>query len=350
MNKADFYQGHLDRVSRSFAVCISRLEDPLRGWVGLTYLLCRVLDTVEDANWADPNLQQKTFDKFDQFINSKERVAEVVKWAENFPEALPDGEKELIKDLNVLLEDLHQSPSQIKKPIQDLIKTMSAGMRDFASQKAGGAMRLQGLKDVNRYCFFVAGIVGEALSKLLSVVDARLKITRPLMVDAHHFGLFLQKVNLLKDQTRDEEEGRFLVPSREETFLSLKENAEGAMRYIEALPIEQVAYRVFCLWSLFLGLRTLPILKTHLKTQSSGQLETKIPREETLSIFKQIENTASDLITIRESFDELIGQVFPKANNFAVFEQNSASLEKWAPRFYTGVLSSEDFKSLKMAN
>ncbi len=49
LKEAEFYQTHLDRVSRSFAFCIRQLPDPLRGWVGLSYLLCRILDTIEDS-------------------------------------------------------------------------------------------------------------------------------------------------------------------------------------------------------------------------------------------------------------------------------------------------------------
>ena len=50
MQTISFYQTHLDRVSRSFAFCIKKLESPLRQWVSLAYLLCRVLDTVEDSS------------------------------------------------------------------------------------------------------------------------------------------------------------------------------------------------------------------------------------------------------------------------------------------------------------
>ena len=54
MSEIAYYQPHLDRVSRSFAFCIARLEGEMREWVSLSYLLCRLLDTVEDAPWADP--------------------------------------------------------------------------------------------------------------------------------------------------------------------------------------------------------------------------------------------------------------------------------------------------------
>ncbi|MCB0351121.1 MAG: squalene/phytoene synthase family protein [Bdellovibrionales bacterium] len=343
MSRVDVYQTHLDRVSRSFALCISRLEAPLRQWVGLTYLMCRILDTIEDASWGDKLSQQKAFDQFDRLIQSPAELSAVSWWVESFPKSIPEGERLLLKEAQVLLEDLHQAPPHIKVPIQELVQTMSAGMREFVNSKSKGTIRLKGLREVNQYCFFVAGIVGETLSKLLNAVDAKLKITRPLIVDAHHFGLFLQKVNLLKDQMGDEKEGRFLVPSREETFLSLKENAEGAMRYIEALPVEQKSYRVFCLWSLFLGLRTLPLLKM----QNSELAPNKIPREETLETFKQIEDFSSESAMIRSAFEDLIAKVFTPGID--VKTEGMSDLD-WTPKFYSGLLKPEDFRCLNMAN
>ena len=53
MRSGEFYQRHLDGVSRSFALCIPQLDQPFQERVALSYLLLRVLDTVEDAPFAD---------------------------------------------------------------------------------------------------------------------------------------------------------------------------------------------------------------------------------------------------------------------------------------------------------
>ena len=70
---------------------------------------------------------------------------------------------------------------------------------------------------------------------------------------AYHFGLFLQKVNILKDQQEDEAAGRFLVPDRRALLASLRDNARGALQYILALPRGERGYRIFCAWSLMIG-------------------------------------------------------------------------------------------------
>ena len=39
----------LDKVSRSFAILIPYIEPPLRHYLAVAYLLCRVADNIEDC-------------------------------------------------------------------------------------------------------------------------------------------------------------------------------------------------------------------------------------------------------------------------------------------------------------
>src|SRR4051812_50088612 len=87
MRDAEFYQHHLDGVSRSFALCIPQLSPPFRERVALSYLLLRVLDTVEDAPFADKLLQQRQFDLFRGFLRKPPRRAPL----DPFPGAFPVG-------------------------------------------------------------------------------------------------------------------------------------------------------------------------------------------------------------------------------------------------------------------
>ncbi len=345
MKPIDFYQSHLNRVSRSFAACIARLEGPLRSWVSLTYLICRVLDTVEDALWTQNSMQMRSFDELGQFVKSAQPPSKLAlsQWVKTFPPGLPEGEKLLLSDTSTLLTDLISAPEGVKRPIFELVKSMSAGMRHFAEKRveAKGRLELRGLSEVNQYCFFVAGIVGETLSKLLVAIEPEVRLSRDLLVDAHHFGLFLQKVNLLKDQVKDEQEGRFLVPARDELFLSLHANAEGALRYIEAMPRSRVDYRVFCAWSLFLGLRTLPLLK-------SGQA-LKLERTETEQLFRDLENwVQSD--TLRYEFGQLLAAADLGENSKAVListrNTGAIALPDWFKQSYSGLLTASDIQAL----
>ena len=218
MLRIDFYQKHLDRVSRSFAYCISKLDAPLRGWVSLTYLICRILDTVEDAPWRKLSQQLRQFGEFDGFLEKPPQEENLKEWQKAFPEEIPEGEKLLLMDSALIFKDLHDVPFTVRGVIQDMVECMSAGMQYYSRlRRQRGQLRLRNLREVNQYCFFVAGVVGETLARLVTVVEPQLKVAQRLVLEAHHFGLFLQKINLLKDQMDDEREGRFFVHSRPES-------------------------------------------------------------------------------------------------------------------------------------
>src|SRR4051794_14823635 len=104
MQEISFYQTHLDRVSRSFALCIQKLTPAMRHWTSLSYLLCRALDTIEDSTWASSELQEIQYFEFENFIQTLPDRARVQKWALAFPDLIPSGEKELLKDTYLLLD------------------------------------------------------------------------------------------------------------------------------------------------------------------------------------------------------------------------------------------------------
>lgn len=257
----EFYQAHLDRVSRSFAFCIGQLPEPFRAWVSLSYLLCRVLDTVEDASWADSGAQERAFKAFDQALEgdleARQKLVTLCRDVQVTP-----AERDLMTASPDLFADLQAAPEAVRSTMHELIGTMSVGMQHFNRSRAGGRLVLHTLAEVNQYCFFVAGIVGELLAKLLALVKGSgFQISQAALLRAHHFGIFLQKVNLLKDQVGDQQQGRDLIPSRTLVERSAEENARHAFAFLEALPIEQVEFRRFCAWSLFLGLESLVVAR-----------------------------------------------------------------------------------------
>ena len=46
-------QYYLETVSRTFALTIPLLPKDLEDWIGNSYLLCRIIDTIEDAVYLD---------------------------------------------------------------------------------------------------------------------------------------------------------------------------------------------------------------------------------------------------------------------------------------------------------
>lgn len=312
-----FYQGHLDRVSRSFAFCIARLELSLRQNVGLTYLLCRILDTIEDAPWQNFSNQLNSFRQFEVFISQSDRLneQEVKKWRSVFPINIVPDEARLLDDSYRLFYDFHQLPSRQRRSVARAVLSMSAGMTHYMGQKARqGKLELKNSSDVNRYCFFVAGVVGEMLTQFLTH-EVKPSISR--LRDSFRFGLFLQKVNILKDQKGDEAVGRFLVPSRALVLSGLIKDAEGAFRYLIGLPEKEVGFRLFCAWSLFLGLASLPFIQgLHGDTG-------KIPREDTLNLLCEIELKIQD----GNALSQLFAELKPKLSESNLESQNEIQSE-----------------------
>jgi len=120
------------------------------------------------------------------------------------------------------------------------------------------------------------------------------------MKNAFHFGLFLQKVNLLKDQRTDEREGRFMIPDRKLVLSSLRENAEGAISYLTDLPTDEAGYRVFCAWSLFLGAASLSWIEKSFEADDGS----KIPRAVTQELLAAVESIALDNTALKSAFNE----------------------------------------------
>ncbi|MGE3682592.1 MAG: squalene/phytoene synthase family protein [Bdellovibrionales bacterium] len=302
---AEFYQHHLDRVSRSFAFCIRQLRDPLREWVGLSYLLCRIVDTIEDAPWGNGGRQAQAFERFDQALLAVTGIQAFECWGDLFPEEVSSGEKVLIADAARLMRDFHALPTPVREIIREMVLTMSKGMQHFCRQRGGRELRLLSLDEVNTYCFFVAGVVGELLVKLLAHVEDRFRLSQAMLLNAYNFGLFLQKVNLLKDQVIDEKLGRHLIPSRVVVEESAHMNAVAALELILEVPGEQLEFRRFCAWSFFLGLESLMVVRS---SPEVGEV-VKVARSRTQEILRVVESRLTHSEGLRELFQSYANQL-----------------------------------------
>jgi phytoene/squalene synthetase len=297
-----FYQNHLNNVSRSFAFCIAKLPQPLKLYVGLSYLLCRVLDTIEDSHWSKQNEKQMAFLSFQNFLNELPEPAIVKHLEVELTACDPKpSELDLFKDFYILLQDFHSLPASIKNKLAKSITCMCKGMGYF-SDKYNSELKLKNLAEVNQYCFFVAGIVGELLTDTISEFVSHDKLPKDIYVKSHHFGLFLQKINILKDQKSDEAENKFFIHNKEEFILSIKNNAQNALQYILAMPVQQKEFRLFCCWSLFIGLSSL----SWVQNSFISQLVSKIPRWMTEQLISKTELIINDNAAIQKLFNELL--------------------------------------------
>jgi len=247
MKPWSFYEHWLELVSRSFALCIPQLDPPFRDRVALAYLLFRVLDTIEDAPFAERATQQRQFERLRAFLRTMPTPHDVDVFVAAFPPEISVAERSLLGETRVLLAEAHAAPAPARTAVFGAMNRMAMGMEAYTQRPA--PLQLLDIEDVARYCCFVAGVVGEMLTQLWKI-DRTAAAPRTSL--AYHFGLFLQKVNILKDQREDEAAGRFFVPDRSELIASLRTDAQRALAYLQAIPRGD-RYRIFCAWCLMLG-------------------------------------------------------------------------------------------------
>jgi len=329
MRSPEFYQRHLDAVSRSFALCIPQLDPPFRDHVALAYLLFRVLDTVEDGTFPDKRVQQRQFNAFRQFLVRQPTAAQVESFLASFPGSIRESERTLLEDTAALFQDAHELAPEAREPMFDAIDRMAQGMAGYARRPH--PLRLVDLEDVCRYCGIVAGLVGEMLTRLWANGGGQ----PPRMLSAYQFGLFLQKVNILKDQAEDEASGRFLVPDRREILASLRSDAAGALAYLTSLPRTERGYRIFCAWSLMLGASALTIM--------DGPRESH--RAQSLALLERTAAIAQDDEALRRQFAELMPRL-PDARPRAPSPKPESA--EWFVRTLRPPLRQEELERLGM--
>jgi len=336
------YQHYLNLVSRSFSFCIERLNSPLKEKIGLSYLLFRVLDTIEDAEWTDQGQKNYFFNLFEKSLHEPFDKNNQNAWLNNFSAHIPDHEKELLKIANNLFFDFQNLEENDRKSLSNALVIMKNGMQHFSIKN--NELKLHNLKEVNQYCFFVAGIIGELLTNFISGFT-QVNYSHTVYTNSFHFGLFLQKINILKDQINDEKEGRYLVPNREQVLLSLKKNSVGALKYLTAIPLELKEYRLFCAWSLFLGLSSLSFINSSWK----NKLIDKIPRALTLNLLSQVESLIDDNSLIEQFFAKLSSSLAltqTQILNSSTDVSNISLSDEWFLKTYVGKLNMSDLSAL----
>ena len=211
-----FCERILPEVSRTFALSISLLTNELQQGVCAAYLLCRILDSVED----DPDLaftdRLELYGAFDQLIADDGRSPVAF---ERACARLQVGEKpeerRLCERTSAPLRLFRALSDERRAAIRPHILEMSAGMRQYSVRSmTSGTLRIDDVPDLERYCYFVAGTVGKLLTGLfeLDVPDLSAESRTLIRRQATRFGIGLQLVNILKDVAEDMERGVCFLP------------------------------------------------------------------------------------------------------------------------------------------
>ncbi|MGV8920744.1 MAG: phytoene/squalene synthase family protein [Pseudomonas sp.] len=298
-SSADAYQdATLPKVSRTFALTIPQLPPALRRAVTNAYLLCRVADTIEDEPVFSAEDKRRYEIGFIDAVNGRIDphlfAAEV---APLFSEETSPAERELVHQLPLVLQVTQSLKPAQREAIINCLQIMSEGMHDF--QRNVGVKGLDTLRDLDRYCYCVAGVVGEMLTELLIDFDPELASQRQvLMRQSVSFGQGLQMTNILKDQWEDYRLGVCWLPQDVFTRYGVRlggleachlgasyagamteligvahAHLRSALDYTLMIPMKHAGFRRFCLWNIGLAVLTLRKLQKHLDFSAGNQVK-----------------------------------------------------------------------------
>jgi farnesyl-diphosphate farnesyltransferase len=311
----------LPLVSRTFALSIEALPQELREPVRVAYLLCRIVDTIEDEPLVPPSERTLRFDCFERLLmddHADPRELELL-----FRSADPDDpEAALCSQAGAVFRCFRALPEPSRQAIRPHVLDMSLGMRMYTRRAAAhGGLQLRDMSDLARYCYYVAGTVGELLTDLFELSQPDLPPAQRQAVHelAADFGQGLQLVNILKDVAGDMERGvvymprslleqhqlepeQLLEPGRREASLALirevgvqaRQSLERAKRYVRQWPLPHgEPIRLFCAVPLLLALATLDELEASDDTLRPGRTP-KISRQVLSHLLQRAVQAAGD--------------------------------------------------------
>ena len=312
----------LPKVSRTFALSISRLKEPLRSQVCVSYLICRILDTIEDAPLLDTEKRRELIFPFLGNLEKGVLPGNAVfgKHRTLIEKGASENDFELLTRTHDVIRAFSSLEPAARKAIFPWAKEMGEGMVLYSDRMGTGIKTIRTLKELDEYCYYIAGTVGYMLTELFAIncpgIDRELAAA--LRKNANDFGLGLQKVNILKDVRDDLGRGWCFLPSKllregglevddlgdeanslkavealKPLMRGLRGNLDKAFEYLVMIPEEEREARLFLSTSLFFAGATMSLIAKRSRYFLAGE-KLKISRLEVAAILLKLENRAGD--------------------------------------------------------
>ena len=295
----EVYQDHiLPHVSRTFALTIPQLPVGLRTAVTCAYLLCRIADTIEDEPALPPPETLAFLQRFSAVLAGHGDVARLAREIEGrLSDRTLATERELVGNMERVLAVLARLNATQRAAIQRCVELMCQGMPRF--QFSASLKGLARSTDLDDYCYYVAGVVGEMLTELFCDYSPQIARHRPaLCAIAASFAQGLQMTNILKDVWEDRSRGVSWLPQEVFTrygvdlaqvssephdprygagFLELVGVAHAHLRnaldYTLLIPSKEMGIRRFCLWAIGLAVLTLRKIQHNPRFTAGAQVK-----------------------------------------------------------------------------
>ena len=344
----DFCRQALLEVSRTFSKPIELLPEPLCVALTCGYLLCRVVDTVEDYGALGSHERDQLFSAFIAVLDG-ERSAE--SFSERFlviPDAEADAEIRLARALPRVMRVFEKQEPATRRATASWLSEMANGMRVYCRRDSPEALStLNTFSDLERYCYFVAGTVGHLITDLFCdwMGSASSVLEHELRARCESFGVGLQMVNILKDITEDFARNRCYVPRQlcraagfaPERLLAVEQRYQAhralapiferaaehlgtAFEYTLLIPAGQVQLRLFCLLPLWMAIETL-IVAVGNDAVLIADRPVKITRDSVGEIIEDCLRHANDDAALRRRYESFVAR----------FEKRLAALAALAP-------------------
>jgi len=332
-------------VSRTFALTVDVLDEPMASYICIGYLICRVPDTIEDADHVPPTEQARLLREYDRVLDpadeadAEEFRASVDEWL-----PAPEGRSEdwnvvastprVVRTFEALPEDVREA---VTPPARELVQGMAMFVERYADE---GGLRIQSRAELEEYCYYAAGTVGNLVTNRLARGDLSGERRARLYDTAEEFGLLLQLVNVAKDVYDDytEEDNVYLpaewlaaedVPQDEvlapehasgaaavvrRTARHARSFLDDAQTYLETVPTTDG--NTVAAWAIpfLLAVGTLRELLERPEDALSAT-GVKISRQEVFAVVTEMTGTTSDsLADLRE---DIAGQPYHRASGRA---------------------------------
>jgi farnesyl-diphosphate farnesyltransferase len=294
----------LPEVSRSFALVIRWLPRQVDDAVMVSYLLCRIADTLEDSPLPVSDRRRLLLGFAEGLEGGRPEVP---------VEAASPTYRRLLAHVPEVLASYRALDPEARRIIRERVAEMCGGMARWCDRE------IATFADQNEYCYYVAGLVGRLLTDLFHAsgrIGSRAR--GALLEHAADFGLALQKVNVIRDLRADLGEGRcywptevlarhgltrstILQPANVDRALGAMEELvqdqwgylSAALRYLTLLPMTEMRLRMFCAIPLFMAVATVRccqgnpdvFLSPHPVKIPSGQVRAIVVRSLSLGPF-----------------------------------------------------------------
>ena len=293
----------LKGVARTFALTIAQLPRILCEAVGNAYLLCRIADTIEDEPALSLAQKQAFSERFAEIVAGRDDPAPFAReLGASLSSSTSDREGNLVANTPRVVRVTQRLNLAQRNAILRCVRIMSRGMVEF--QRSASADGLRDVAQLDRYCYHVAGVVGETLTALFCDYSDEIDRRRDdLLALSVSFGQGLQMINILKDIWEDRRRGACWLPRDVfratgfelrslssgkadpgfvegllELVASTHHHLANGLRFIMIIPAHQTGIRRSCLWPLAIAVLTLR--RIHRKPTFRSGREVKVSRRQ----------------------------------------------------------------------